>query len=362
MTECSVFGKYGRESVTKYTLRHPSGAFAEVITYGATLVNLTTPNKRGVCENIVLSYDTFNDFVRDGFYFGRTVGRYANRIAKGKFILDDVEYQLPMNNGIHHLHGGYLGFHRKLWKPFVISDNIVSFTCLSADGEMGYPGDVMANVTYSLISGENGSVKLVLDYNAMATRSTPLNMTNHSYFNLGGRDAGREALLQHQIQIFADRITESKADLTPTGKIIPVAGTPFDFREMKPLTADLLSKVDGGGQPGFDQNFCINDVGEGDNFTTLRSAAYVQHPDSGRFLKVFTTLPGVQFYTGNFLPQTQDDADEIFGKFYGQHSGFCLETQFYPDSPNQPHFPSTILKPGTAYRSRTEFEVGILQQ
>jgi aldose 1-epimerase len=335
--------------VQAYTIRNGNGVELTAITYGGIVTALRTPDRDGTISDIVLGYDNLAGYLTTTPYFGAIVGRYGNRIAKGKFTLDGRTYALAANNGPNALHGGVVGFDKVLWQGEVFDSAgrrgiVLSYT--SPDGEEGYPGAVSARVTYTLTERNEFSI----DYLATTTKATPINLTQHTYFNLAGDGSG--PVLDHLATLDADRFTPVDSSLIPTGSLQPVAGTPFDFRSATAIgarigTPDAQLQFAG----GYDHNFVINRTGDG-----VVHAARVVDPASGRTLDVSTTEPGIQFYTGNFLDGT------ITGKaghVYAHRTGFCLETQHFPDSPNQPAFPSTILRPGSEYRSRTVYTFGV---
>jgi aldose 1-epimerase len=316
------------------------------IAYGAILTSIRTPDRDGRLADIALGFDTLDDYLTRNRYFGAVVGRYGNRIAHGRFTLDGRLIQLAANKGGHHLHGGAMGFDKRRWsgERIVRDGNAgVAFSYVSADGEEGYPGTLRASVTYTLTRRN----ELVVDYTATTDRATIINLTNHSYFNLAGEGAGD--VLDHVVTIDADRFTPVDETMIPTGELADVGGTPFDFLTPCPIGARIdsdhaqLKLAD-----GYDHNFVLN--GEG-----LRRAAMVAEPTTDRTLQVDTTEPGVQFYTGNKLT----GAPGKHGHAYGARSGFCLETQHFPDSPNHPNFPSTILRPGDTFRSTTIYTFGV---
>lgn len=330
------------KAVDIYTLTNMHGIEIRVMTYGAIVVSIKTPDRKGHFADIVLGYDSLDGYLAHNFFFGAIVGRYGNRIANGKFTLDGKEYTLAKNNGPNSLHGGRKGFDKVVWQaePFQKSAEVgLVLTYGSHDGEEGYPGNLKATVTYTL----NDKNEVSIDYHATTDKATPINLTNHSYFNLGGEGSGD--ILGEELMLNADNLTPVDATLIPTGKIESVKGTPFDFTKPTAIGARINDKheqmVFGG---GYDHNFVINRAGPG-----LVLAARAYDPTSGRVLVVDTTEPGVQFYTGNFL----DGSTGKHGHSYSKRSAFCLETQHYPDSPNQPGFPSTILKPGQTYQSTT---------
>jgi aldose 1-epimerase len=340
------FGKTaGGEQVNVYTLTNAKGLEARIINVGAILVSLKVPDRQGALGDIVLGFDSIDGYLKDHPHFGAVVGRYGNRIAKGHFTLDGHEYTLAINNGANSLHGGIKGFDKQVWtaKPIESKDGpSVELTYVSKDGEEGYPGTLTATVTYTLTNTN----ELRLRYHATTDKPTVLNLTNHSYFNLAG--AGNGDILGHVLMLSADKFTPVDAGLIPTGELRSVEATPFDFR--KPIAigarinaADEQLKLGG----GYDHNFVVNGQAG-----TLRLATRVTDPTSGRVLEVLTTQPGVQFYTGNFLDGRFQGKG---GKVYNKRFGFCLETQHYPDSPNKPSFPSTVLRPGEKYDTTTVF-------
>jgi aldose 1-epimerase len=314
------------------------------ITYGAIVKSIRTPDRDGRVADIALGFDTIEDYRLRNRYFGAVVGRYGNRIARGRFTLDGRDIQLDANKGGHHLHGGVRGFDKVVWHGERLARDRVLFSYRSADGEEGYPGTLEATVAYTLTTHN----QLVVDYTATTDKPTIVNLTNHSYFNLGGEGTGD--VLQHVVTIDADRYTPVDDAMIPTGEIVPVDGTPFDFRTPRAI-GDRIDedhpqlKIGS----GYDHNYVLNGA-EG-----LHFAARAVDPTTGRTLQVDTTEPGVQFYTGNKLT----GAPGKQGHSYGPRSGFCLETQHFPDSPNQPGFPSTILRPGDTFRSTTVFTFGV---
>ncbi|MDH7512345.1 MAG: aldose epimerase family protein [Clostridiales bacterium] len=325
--------------VEAYTLTNSHGLKARIMTYGATLTSLEVPDRSGKLADIVLGHDSLDGYIdiAQNPYFGSIVGRYANRIAKGRFTLDGVEYQLTTNNGPNHLHGGVKGFDKVLWKGEPVREKAavgVKLRYLSRDGEQGYPGNLSATVIYWLTEAN----ELKISYEAETDKPTPVNLTHHSYFNLAGQGEGD--ILGHELTLNADHFTPVDEGLIPTGEIRPVTGTPWDFTIPKAIGAEI-AVVPG----GYDHNFVLRD-GEG----TLRMAARVHEPTSGRVMEIYTIEPGIQFYSGNFLDGTITGKS---GKVYRKHYGFCLEPQHFPDSPNNPGFPSTILRPGQKYTSLT---------
>ncbi len=335
------------ESVDVYTLRNDKGMSVQFLSYGGIITAINAPDRRGRIDNVVLGMRNLADYELKSPNFGALIGRYANRIAGGKFKLNGVEYHLAVNNGPNSLHGGAKGFDKMVWtvEPVQTIDGSAAahLTYVSKDGEEGYPGNLTVHVTYTL----TGDDELKIDYEATTDKLTVLNLTNHSYFNLAGNGAGN--VEGHLVMLNADRYTPIDATSIPTGELAPVAGTPFDFRQAMPIGARLRS-----GDPqmvygrGYDHNFVINHGGEG-----LVLAARVYEPQTGRILEVATTEPGVHFYTSNFLDST------IVGsanRQYRETDAFCLETQHFPDSPNKPSFPTTELKPGETFRSTTIFK------
>jgi aldose 1-epimerase len=336
--------------VERYTLTNARGVTMRVIGLGAVITELRTPDRAGRLDDIVLGVTTVNDYLTKSPYFGSVVGRYGNRIARGRFTLDGQEYRLVTNNGVNHLHGGTVGFDKVLWSAQKVTTDssvgvVLSYT--SRDGEEGYPGTLRARVTYTL-TDDNA---LVVDYQATTDKATPVNLTQHSYWNLSGSD--RRDILGHVLTINADAITPVDSTLIPTGALLPVAGTPFDFRTPTAIGARI-------GQndeqlrfgKGYDHNFVLARNGQAGQVL----AARVLDPGSGRTLEITTTEPGIQFYSGNFLDGTVTGKE---GHPYQFRHAIALETQHYPDSPNQPSFPSTILKPGEEYRTRTIFRFGV---
>jgi len=319
----------------------------ELCEYGARIVSIEAPDRGGKRADVVLGYNNLKQYVDDPKdFFGAVVGRYGNRIAKGTFSLDDKTYNIPLNNKGNALHGGTRGFSSRLWRGRPIRNDAVEFTLISADGNMGFPGELTVHVRYTLRAN-----RLRLDYTATTDKPTVLNLTNHAYFNLAGESSG--TVLEQEIRLRADRFTPVDDTLIPTGKLLPVTGTPMDLRQLAPIGANLnigFEQLHIAG--GYDHNFIVNG-----STGTLREAAYAVDPQSGRTLTVFTTEPGVQFYSGNFLSGQNHGYN---GKPYEKNDGFCLETQHYPNSPNQPNFPSTVLRPGKTFHSSTLLIFGTL--
>jgi aldose 1-epimerase len=337
-------------SVDIYTLTNVHGIEARIITYGAIVVSLKTPGRNGRLDDVVLGFDKFDDYLTRSRFFGAVAGRYANRIGNARFTLDGKTYELAANNGRNHLHGGRRGFDKVVWKGDTFDrggDVGVALAYVSADGEEGYPGTLNVSVTYTLTPRD----ELIVDYRATTDKATPINLTNHSYFNLAGE--GHGDILQHLLSIDADRYTPTDDTQIPTGEIAPVAGTPFDFRKPTAIGARIdadYEQIRRG--KGYDHNFVLN----GGATATPHHAARVVDPSTGRTMDVLTTEPGVQLYTGNNL---DGSAVGKSGRPYGKRSALCLETQHFPDSPNHSNFPSTILRPGDTFRSRTVFAFGV---
>lgn len=338
------FGKVPEgESVDRYTLENQNGVKVGIITYGGIIQSLHVPDKNGEIEDITLGFATLEGYLEGHPYFGALVGRYGNRIEKGTFKLDGETYKLAINNGPNALHGGLKGFDKQVWKAEEIVQNRIPALKLqytSDDGEEGYPGTLHCTVIYTL----NNENALTIDYFAETDKATPLNLTNHAYFNLAGQGEGE--ITDHLLMLNADRFTPVDDTLIPTGELRPVKGTPMDFTDPKRIGQDINAEseqIERGG--GFDHNFVLN---KDDYSLTLGGWAY--EPQSGRAMEFYTTQPGVQFYTGNFLDGTLTGKG---GKVYKKRYGFCLETQHFPNSPNQPEFPSTILRPGEMYHHTT---------
>lgn len=338
------FGKTADgESVDIYTLKNRNGMEAKITNYGGIVVSLTAPDRNKKYADVVLGFNDLDSYLKGHPYFGAIIGRYGNRIAKGRFTLNGVEYKLAVNNGENHLHGGIKGFDKVVWtaKPMKTKAGaVLSLTYLSKDGEEGYPGNLTVKVDYTLTNRD----ELRIDYFAQTDKETVTNLTHHSYFNLAGE--GNGDILSHQLMINANQFTPTDAGSIPTGELRNVQGTPFSF-----LTSTTIgARIDQDDQQlkfggGYDHNWVVNGKAG-----SLRQAATAYESTSGRVMEVWTTEPGVQFYTGNFLDGTLTGKS---GKPYPKRSGFCLETQHYPDSPNKPAFPTTTLKAGKPYRSTT---------
>lgn len=336
-------------TVTRFSLENGHGMRVRAMSYGAIIQEIMVPDRSGTPGDVVLGFDSLAGYLHDSPYFGALVGRYANRIAGGRFTLDGVTYHLARNNGPNALHGGVRGFDKVVWQgeAFRHGDSVgVTFSHTSPDGDEGYPGTVRVRVRYTLTPDDH----LVVDYHAVTDKATPLNLSQHSYFNLAGEGSG--PVLPELLTVHADAFTPVDSTLIPTGEIRPVAGTPFDFRTPHAIGAridqpDRQLHIAG----GYDHNFVLARTGPG-----LFHAVHLLAPSSGRTLDVFTTQPGLQLYTGNFLDGTLTGKR---GHHYTHRGALCLETQHFPDSPNHPAFPSTILRPGTQFQSRTVFAFGV---
>jgi aldose 1-epimerase len=321
-----------------FTAVNSAGVILKVCDFGGIIQSIRVPDKNGAFADVVLGFDSLDGYLQDHPYIGTLVGRYANRIAAGRFTLDGTEYRLARNNGKNHLHGGSVGFDKVLWDSSEFADSKeagVTLNYFSYDMEEGYPGNLKVRVTFTL-DEEN---RVIIDYRATTDKPTPLNLTHHAYFNLGGESS---PIYDHELTIRSDRYLVSGRDLIPTGEIRPVEGSPMDFRTPKPIGADI-GKVSG----GYDHCYVL----EGDG-KTAGLAARVDHPASGRSMEVLTTEPGIQFYSSNFLEGISGKG----GQVYGKHQALCLETQHYPDSPNHPEFPDTILRPGETYTQTTIYK------
>ncbi|NIM12370.1 MAG: galactose-1-epimerase [Candidatus Aminicenantes bacterium] len=339
----TFFGKTGGgQAVDLYTLTNANKMAVKITNYGGIVTSIMVPDKNGELDDVVLGFDTLETYLEGHPYFGAIVGRYGNRIAKGQFTLKGVTYKLAANNGENHLHGGIKGFDKVVWKAKEIKKENevgVRLSYLSKDGEEGYPGNLSAVVTYTLTNDN----ELKIHYEAETDKPTPVNLTHHSYFNLGG--AGSGDVLGHVLTLHADRYTPVDVGLIPTGELKPVKDTPMDFTTPTAI-GKRIHEVKG----GYDHNYVLNNWDESQ--PSLRLAARVKEPISGRVMEVWTTEPGMQFYSGNFLDGTITGKK---GKVYHKHYGFCLETQHFPDSPNKPNFPSTILEPGKEYTHTTVY-------
>ncbi|GAB2676860.1 galactose mutarotase [Flavihumibacter cheonanensis] len=337
-----AWGTANGQPVDLYTLRNSKGTVVTITNYGGIVTSFLAKDKNDSVASVVVGFDSIEPYLQSHPYFGAIIGRYGNRIGAGKFSIGDKNYTLATNNGANHLHGGVVGFDKVIWTAAPIVDTLPSLklSYLSKDGEEGYPGNLQVTVTYTLTE-EDG---LKMQYEATTDQATPVNLTNHSYFNLTGDT--KETIFNHQLQLNADAYTPVDNGLITTGEIRQVAGTPFDFRSPMSI-GSRIDSVPG----GYDHNYVLNNT-DG----SLRKVAHLADPVSGRFLEVWTTEPGIQFYSGNFLD----------GKFINHtgtavqlHTALCLETQHFPDSPNKKEFPSTILEPGKKYYTETIYKVGV---
>ncbi len=340
-----VSGDFGKTRegtpVRIFTLTNKSGAQVTITSYGGRVVSLKVPDKKGAMGDVVLGFDSLDGYLNENPYFGALIGRYANRIGQSQFTLDGVLYKVPKNDGENSLHGGTRGFDKVVWTPRALRDGGLELTYLSKDGEEGYPGNCKVTVVYHLTD----SNELKIEYAASTDKNTVVNLTNHSYFNLKGSGD----ILGHLLKLAANQFTPVDSGLIPTGVLKPVAGTPFDFRESTAIGARIeqddeqlkLGK-------GYDHNWVLDKKG-----SELSLAARVEEPSTGRVMEVWTTQPGIQFYTGNFLDGTIKGKG---GTVYARRTALCLETQHFPDSPNQPNFPSVVLKPGTEFKSTTIYK------
>ena len=333
--------------IDRYTLRNANGLEADIITYGGTLTALRVPDRSGAFGDVVLGFDTLAAYLGDHPYFGSLIGRYCNRIAGGRFVLNGVTYTLARNDGPNHLHGGPDGFHRQIWSARAGASGdgpSLELSYLSRDGEAGYPGNLAVTVTYTLTDRD----ALRIDYTATTDRDTVVNLTNHAYFNL----ASSGDIMGHELQIAASHFLPVDANLIPLGELRPVQGTPMDFSVPIPIGAriDAADEQIRRGR-GYDHTWVLDKPAG-----TLGFAARLFEPVSGRVLEVYTTQPGLQFYSGNML---EGNLIGKGGRVYTRRSGLCLETQHFPDSPNQPQFPSSVLRPGETYRQTTIYQFGV---
>ncbi|HEX6732394.1 MAG TPA: aldose epimerase family protein [Pyrinomonadaceae bacterium] len=346
MTKSHFGTTVGRE-VDLYSLS-TEGIEVSITNYGGAITSIRVPDRKGDLGDVVLGYETLQEYVRNPRFFGALIGRSANRIARGRFTLDGVEYQLAQNNGENHLHGGTQGFDKVVWEASDELDDdraVLRLRYLSKDGEENYPGNLTANVSYVLTRER----ELRIEYHAVTDKRTIVNLTNHSYFNL----AGTWTIRDHELTLNADAFTPVSSELIPTGEIRKVDGTPMDFREPTPIGRRINEPYDQlGFTGGYDHNFVLND-----SSGALRLAARAYDPSSGRVLEAHTTQPGIQFYSGNFLDGSLTGKG---GVVYQKHAGFCLEPQHFPDSPNHPNFPSTVLLPGDEYQQTTVFRFGVV--
>jgi aldose 1-epimerase len=343
------FGSVDGQAVDRYTLKNCHRMEVKILTYGGILQTISVPDRKRKVSNVTLGFDNLADYVAKSPYFGCITGRYANRIAKGRFTLDGTTYQLAINNPPNHLHGGIKGFDKRVWAatPFQNSKTVgLVLRYTSPAGEENYPGTLTTRVTYTLTEKN----EIVMDYNATTNAPTIVNLTNHAYWNLAGE--GTSDIYDHVLKLNADHYTPVDPTLIPTGAIDPVAGTPLDFTKATPIGDRIregFSQLVIG--RGYDHNWVLNRPDPNDK--TLILAARVREPTSGRVLSIYTTEPGIQFYSGNFLDGTLVGTS---GRMYRQGDGFALETQHYPDSPNHPNFPSTVLRPGQVYETRTIYQ------
>ena len=328
-------------AVDLYTLTNAHGLVAKITNFGTIITELHAPDRHGKTADVVLGFDNLAQYLQTHPYFGCTVGRFANRIAGGKFTMDGKTYSLALNNGQNALHGGLKGFDKMIWKAEPEAGVAVRFAYISPDGEEGYPGTLKVAVAMALTDAN----ELRIDYTAVSDKPTPLNLTNHSYFNLYGEGD----ILGHELMLAADHYTPSDAHLIPTGEIRAVEGTPLDFTARQPI-GSRIAQV-GNEESGYDHNYVINNGGK-----ELVLAARVYEPRTGRVMEVRTTEPGVQFYTANYLDGSLTGKRGIV---YRRQHGFCLETQHFPDSINKPNFPSTVLRPGETYRQTTVYQFGV---
>lgn len=334
------FGEVDGKEVSLFTLTNKNNVQVSISTYGGVVTSWMSPDKNGKFANIVLGFDSVTGYLAKPPYFGAIIGRYGNRIADGKFTLEGKTYTLATNNGKNHLHGGNIGFDKVIWEAVPSADSTprIQLNYLSKDGEEGYPGNLQVTVVYTLT--DNNELKI--EYKATTDKATPVNLTNHSYFNLSG-DAST-TILDHQLQINASRYTPVDTSLIPTGELKAVAGSPFDF-----VTAHAVGERIDAVAGGYDHNFVLDKKGN-----DLALVATLSHPASGRKLEVYTTEPGLQFYSGNFLDGTIKTSK---GVAINKHAAMCLETQHFPNSPNEASFPSTILKPGEVYSTTTVYKI-----
>jgi aldose 1-epimerase len=345
--EASFKTEHDGKTIELFTLKNANGLVAQITNYGGKVINLWTPDKNGDFADIVIGYETSAEYLNTTeIYYGTLIGRYGNRIANGQFTLNDSVYTLAKNNGENHLHGGIKGFNNVVWDAKKLDDQTLELTYLSVDGEEGYPGNLNVKVVYKL-TDEN---ELKVEYFATTDKPTPINLTQHSFFNLKG--AGSGDVNDHIMQIMADSFTPVDSTLIPTGEIAPVDGTPFDFRTPTAIGDRINDEhIQMKYGNGYDHNWVLNKAESG-----LSYAAKVVEPASGRTLEVYTNEPGIQFYGGNFM--TGNDTGKG-GKVFAFRGAFCLETQHFPDSPNKPQFPSTILNPGMEYYSVCVYKFGV---
>jgi aldose 1-epimerase len=340
----SEWGTVDGKKVFLFTLTNQNGTEVKISNYGGTVTSWITKDKNGKASSIVVGFDKLQDYLQKPPYFGATIGRYGNRIGNAQFSIDGKVYKLAANNGKNHLHGGVKGFDKSVWEVSAVVDSLpaLTLTRLSKDGEEGYPGNLKVSVTFALSNDD----ELSIEYSAETDKTTPVNLTNHSYFNLTGDISN--TILNHVLWIDADRYTPVDSTLIPTGELKPVKGTPFDFTTPQKI-GSRIDQVKG----GYDHNFVLNKKGD-----EMSLAATLTDSSTGRKLEVYTTEPGLQFYSGNFLDGTFKTSD---GKPINLHTALCLETQHFPDSPNKPDFPSTLLKPGEKYHTKTKYKLTMIK-
>jgi len=338
------------QTVNQYTLTNKNGLEMKVINYGGTITSLKVPDKNGLLEDVVLGYDNLDHYIKSNTFFGALIGRYGNRIAKGKFQIDDIEYYLPINNAPNHLHGGPMGYDKVFWNITVLEDSSsLKLTYTSADGEQGYPGKLTVEVIYQL----TGNNELKINYKATTDQKTIVNLTQHSYFNLGGSKS--KDVLSHKLTLDADTYLPVDATLIPTGELRKVAGTPFDFLKEETIGARIgQSDEQLTFGKGYDHCWVLNNY----DGKTLRKVATLSDSTSGRMMEVYTTEPGIQFYSGNFLDGSLMSKKNTTNAY---RSGLCLETQHFPDSPNRAEFPSVLLSPNKTYQSTTVFSFKVVK-
>lgn len=337
------FGKVDGKDVFLYTLTNSKGNQVTITNYGGIVTSWIAPDKNGSKSSIVIGFDSLQPYLRKPPYFGALIGRYGNRIAKGKFRIDSTEYNLPTNDNLNHLHGGNKGFDKVVWDAQVLNDSIpeIALHYVSNDGEEGYPGTLKVDVVYTFTDDD----ELKIDYSAATDKPTVVNLTHHSYFNLTG-DAATHSILDHKLWISGNSYTPVNAELIPTGEVLSVTNTPFDFTTAQTIGA-RIKDVPG----GYDHNWVVIS-----NQMYMQKVAELSDTLSGRKLEVFSIEPGLQFYSGNFLDGAFKDKN---GKPYNKYAALCLETQHYPNSPNQPSFPSTILRPGEKYHTATTYKLSV---
>ena len=337
----AAWGETDGKQIFLYTLTNKNGVQVKISNYGGTVTSWIVPDSKGNKSSIVLGFDSLSGYLAKPPFFGATIGRYGNRIANGQFKIDTTTYHLATNNGKNHLHGGNKGYDKVVWDATPAdSTSSLILTYLSKDGEEGYPGNLKVTVVYTLTDED----ELLIDYSAETDKATPVNLTNHSYFNLTGDVTN--TILNHELQVNANKYTPVDAGLIPTGELKDVKGTPFNFLQAHKI-GERIAAVEG----GYDHNFVLTRKSN-----DMELAATLSDSLSGRKLEVYTTEPGLQFYSGNFLDGTIKTSD---GKAIQIHTGLCLETQHFPDSPNKPNFPSTILKPGEKYHTVTKYKVSV---